>query len=443
MIKIKGIKSVNLHGGKMKKKVGIISALLVIVIVIILAILLTNKKENKPLNFTTSDSSIAYYYQNGSGYTQGSSTAWSTGEYVLDIEDSKCNGNTNPEDIIDWNPSSNGVLLKANENVNCTLYFDIKPAQEKFFEKLIGQSGNGELLYHNSLLENGANDHGYRYSGDNPNNFICFGSGSESYNNGGTTCPNENLYRIIGYVPVELSNGTKTKLIKVIKSEYATHDDLGISSNGTPSSSATYKDLKRVKELPIDGFYWDDNNNNIWGSSSLYEALNDNSSGYLYNLNSWANKIEEVEWNVGGNPNDELPKAKEVYDDEWSSTYGAQTKVPAKIGLMYASDYGFASEPKSWEYRLYKYNNSKDTEQDENNQNRENNWLFNGVNEWTISRYSNRTGYAFNVYYYGYVDDRGVGRAGGVRPVFYLNSSVTLSDGNGIDGSVGKPYKVS
>ncbi len=426
----------------MKKKVGIISVLLVIVIVVISTILLTNKKENEPLNFTIDDSGIAYMYQNGSGYTQGSSTVWSSGNYVLNVAKSSCNGTTIPEDIIDWNPSSNSVLLKADENTNCTLYFDIKSEQEKFFEKLLGPSGEGELIYHNSLLENGANDQGYRYSGDDPNNYICFGPNSETYNNGGA-CPDGNLYRIIGYVPVELSNGTKTKLIKVIKSEYATASDLGKSTaDGTQSFNSTYKDLKRVKaETRVETFYWNKDYkdyNNTWGSSSLFSTLNGSSSGYLYNLNNWANKIETVQWNVGGSTKNQLPKAKESYNEEWSSTYGAKTKVPAKIGLMYPSDYGFASEPKSWEYRLYKYNDVKDNEQEENNQNRENNWLFNAIYEWTILR--GGTINAFFVGDTGYLNSGHVGTVHGVRPVFYLNSSVILSGG---DGSYAKPYKVN
>ncbi len=450
MIKIKGIKSVNLHGGKMKKKIGIISTLIVMILVVILAILITNKKENEPLNFITNGSNIAYMYEKeDGGYEQGTSNAWSTGEYVLDIEDSSCNGEDDPVDLIDWDAKSNGVLLKANTNISCTLYFDRMTAQEKFFEKLLGPSGDGELLYHNSFLTDGANDHGYRYSGDDPNNFICFGPGSESYTGSSGQCPDENLYRIIGYIPVQLENGKIEFRIKVIKSEYATKEDLGKDkADGTVNFNSDYKDFKRVKaENSIDGFHWNDvidgDYDNTWGSSTLYQALNSNDKSFLKNLNGWESKIEKVQWNVGGNPNDELPKAKTVYDEEWNESYGAQTKVSAKIGLMYPSDYGFASEPKSWEYRLYMYDDSKDDEI-ENNQNRENNWLFNGVYEWTISHYSDDTDDAFSVDNRGFVYDGDyVDNAYGVRPVFYLNSSVTLSGGNGIDGSVNNPYKVN
>ncbi len=342
-----------------------------------------------------------------------------------------------------------------------------KLTAEEFAEKLVNDTaisttksnlcpmGIGGLLKHDKTLQNGAEDNGYRYSGCNPNNFICFGPGSENYNNGKSdTCNDGNLYRIIGIVPVEVVNEddstTTQNLFKIIKSEYATHDDLGKdSADGTEYFEDDYKSLKRVKaEDSVDGFHWNDDcdsdNANVWGSSSLYKALNSNDKSFLNKLGTtWESKIEKVQWNVGGNPNDELPKAKEVYDEEWNESGGAQTKVQAEIGLMYPSDYGFASEPKSWEYRLYMYDDSKDDEI-ENNQNRENNWLFNGVYEWTISRVSVSTNYAFNVGYSGYVDGGDfVDDAYGVRPVFYLNSSVTLSGGDGIDGSQSKPFKVS
>ncbi len=428
----------------MKKKIGIISALLIIVLVVILAILLTNKKENKPSNFTINGSGISYYYEDENGdYVLENSTEWSTGEYVLDIGESSCDEDSDPEYFIDWDPSNNEVILKTNANISCTLYFDKMLEQEKFFEKLLGKSGEGELLYHNSQLENGANDHGYRYSGDDPNNFICFGPGSEDYNNGTSkTCADKNLYRIIGYVPVTLSNGASTKLIKVIKSEYATASDLGKNkADGTLHFKKDYESLLRIKKAEnIDGFDWNEQSGNIWKNSSLYQALNNNENSFIYNLGNWESKIENVKWNVEGYNMVNIT-AGEMYDKEKNSLYGAKTKVSAKIGLMYPSDYGFASEPKSWVDELIYYD---DGDYDGKNQNRENNWLFNGVLEWTILRYTDYQGYAFYVNNTGYMhwDNEIYGHAFGVRPVFYLKSSVTLSGDESIDGSDAHPYRV-
>ena len=54
-------------------------------------------------------------------------------------------------------------------------------------------NGIGGLIYHDGSItsEDGtvldAEDKGYRYSGCNPNNYICFGPGSENYNSGKST----------------------------------------------------------------------------------------------------------------------------------------------------------------------------------------------------------------------------------------------------------------
>ena len=423
----------------MKKKIGIISVLLVVVIVIISTIVITNKIRNNQVN---TEGIIAYMYQSDDGeYFQGNSTKWIEDGYILDVDQSKCNNAENSK--LDWDANSNEVLLIANKRTNCTLYFDKISDQEKFFQNLLGKSGDGSLLYHNSLLTNGAEDNGYRYSGNNPNNFICFGPGSENYSSSGT-CPVENLYRIIGYVPVELSDSTKTKLIKVIKSEYATHEDLEKDNkDGTVDYDLNYTKLKRVNIAEnSEAFYWDEDYDNTWGNSSLYQALNNNDKSFLHNLNNWSDKIEMVQWNVEGHDTSELT-ARAMHNIENDKQQGAKTQVPARIGLIYPSDYGFASEPKSWEYKLCNYDNSKNDEQNENNRNRENNWLFNGVYEWTISRDSSYEDVAFGVKGQGDVDSSNdVGCSSGVRPVFYLNSNVTLSGDNGIDGSSGHPYKV-
>ncbi len=283
----------------------------------------------------------------------------------------------------------------------------------------VGTSGSGTLAQHTTSLANSAKDNSYRYSGNNPNNFVCFGNGSEAYNNGGATCPDTNLYRIIGVF---------NNQIKLIKSEYITSAELGIASNGTPPKGS-YDNLKRVKVAPSDGFYWNKTADNTWGSSTLYQALN---GGYLSKLGTtWKNKIATTTWHVGGH-SDYKVTPKVMYDAEIKST----PTVPAQIGLMYASDYGFASEQNSWASSLYGYDNTK-------NNNRENNWLFNNVNEWTISRNSSNSNAAFIVGAAGFVGDISVGsRAFGVRPSFYLNTNVNVIVDTSKDGSVSKPFRI-
>ena len=63
-------------------------------------------------------------------------------------------------------------------------------------EVYTGTDGDNGLYYHDGSgtytnADQEAGDNSYRYSGANPNNYVCFGSDEE-------TCPNDNLYRIIG-----------------------------------------------------------------------------------------------------------------------------------------------------------------------------------------------------------------------------------------------------
>ncbi len=433
----------------MKKKIGIISVLLVIVIVVILAILLTKKENNKSINL---DNGIAYYYQNGSGYTQGTSSTWTTG-YVLNVGKSSCNGTTNPKDILNWDLVNKTVLMSADKNNNCKLYFDKAYTATEFFTTFAKNVSNGELIQHTTSLSNSAGDNGYRYSGNNPNNFICFGPGSENYNKGvlNATCPNENLYRIIGYIPVELPDGTTTNLIKVIKSEFATASDLGkTAADGTVTFNSEYKDLIRVKNAEnIDGFHWNDRVDNTWDNtwetSTLYKALNTNNNSFIKSLGNWANKIENVKWNVDGYDKNPDLTPKQMHDVENNKNQGASVQVNAKIGLMYPSDLGFASSQDNWK-RILNYGDGKEYNGTgySSKENSENNWLVNGVDEWTISRKGDLNCDAFHVRsWHGYLYSSYVTSAYGVRPVFYLNSSITLSDGDGIDGSVDKPYRVN
>ena len=105
-----------------------------------------------------------------------------------------------------------------------------------------------------------------------------------------------------------------------------------------------------------------------------------------------------------------------------------------KIGLMYASDYGYGVSPEKWTTSLEEINYGTD------------NWLYLGSYEWTISRSANSSDYslAFTVksdyggavsIYQGSFNDVNV-----VRPSFYLESSVGISGGTGTESD---PYRLA
>ncbi len=324
--------------------------------------------------------------------------------------------------------SNNNATLTASNVTSdrtCTVVLDLAgPSASEVIISKVGTSGLGTLAKHDTI---GAQDNSYRYSGNNPNNFVCFGNGSENYNNGKvTTCPDTNLYRIIG-----VFNADGEQRVKLIKSEYITNDELGIASDGQPETGS-YDSLKRVKEAPSEGFYWNKTAaDNTWESSTLYQALN---NGYLTFLDTtWTDKIATTMWHVGGHSK-YMVTPKEMYDAEIISS----PTVSAQIGLMYASDYGFASEQNSWLSTLDNYNN-------DNNNNRENNWLFNNVREWIISPDAYFSVSAFNVLNTGSVVSGANAvvhiYACGVRPSFYLKSDVKIKV-DSANGSLTSPYRI-
>ena len=250
-------------------------------------------------------------------------------------------------------------------------------------ELYTGTDGDNGLYYHDADLANGAQDNSYRYSGANPNNYVCFESDEE-------TCPAENLYRIIG-----VFNG-QVKLIKAISyGEYS----------------------------------WGDNENiNTWNTDikpDIYTTLNNlfyNSLGI-----EWQDLISLHDYNVEGMSQNDSFGVKQYYDAEIKNNNGYNQNM--KIGLMYVTDYGYAASPEAWTIEMFNYDDSKNI-----------NWLS-GITEWTISRRADVTGYTFRIDESGYVrGDYYVAFAFSIRPSFYLNSDVEIYEGHA--GTVSDPYRI-
>ena len=298
------------------------------------------------------------------------------------------------------------------------------------------QGSNG-IYYHTSSLANSAADNSYRYSGANPNNYVCFGSDA-------TSCPSDSLYRIIGVFGSE---------VKLIKWDYANSDLLGTGgAYSTSTYSSSIFNNYDGNHSTVNRYYWnsqvssrgrertidpgdtgnpgDTEPSNIWSESNL-NTVNLNTN-YLNSLGTtWQNKIATHSWKVGEVTYDNVHNGtpRTVYNYEVGSN-SSSTTYSAKIGLMYVSDYGYAMSPDYW--------NSEITNVD--------NWMYMGLDEWTI-RSSDRSNSAFYVYNYnGSVSDNNVHDSSyysgdyAVRPVFYLNSNVTYVSGTGTQSD---PIRIS
>ena len=367
-------------------------------------------------------------------------SSWPTEGYKFNTELSRCeNGGE-----ISWDDINKKVIVTGNVSDKCYVYFDIWiPSIAAYCTsgtdlatcvKNFGDQGPSvsNIYIHNSTLTNGAGDNSYRYAGANPNNFICFGSDA-------TTCPTDNLYRIIGVIDGK---------VKLIKYDYMTMTELGTDGDyaGSGTSVTSYY---KGSLTSIDTYYWNYKANttinsgygsNTW-STSLLNKTNLNTN-FINNIGStWANKIATTMWKVGGgswsNIAESVPATayqNEVVNPVTTNTTDNATTYSAKIGLMYASDYGFAAEPEAWTTTLYDYNESVNGATI-----RSQNWMYMGFYEWTISRSDNYT-FAFYVYGSGYLNRSNVNDSFAVRPSFNLESSTTYISGS---GSMSNPIRIN
>ena len=301
-----------------------------------------------------------------------------------------------------WNITVTFVNYNSNQAGNAGKSFSAKLMIQKEEYKLptLGEyvksqytetQGKNSLYYHNSSLTNGAGDNSYRYAGasDSVNNYICLGSDE-------ATCPDANLFRIIGVF------GNQTKVIRA----------------------------KSVGDQK-----WDDTSaDNTWSSSSLNTYLN---GEYLTSLGTIADKIATTTWKVGGGSWSNIVTSvpKTAYQYEVGSS-ASTTTVNKKIGLMYVTDYYYSASPSAW--TLVGYNESDETK--DYRAATSTNWLYLGSYEWTISRSSDNTNYAFFVDSIGNVSYDYVSDSYGVRPSFNLESSVKYVSGS---GSMSDPVRVN
>ncbi len=232
-------------------------------------------------------------------------------------------------------------------------------------------------------------DKNLRYIGSNPNNYVSF---------------NGELWRIIGVMNnVKDASGTSTSRIKLIRDE------------------------------SIGNLAWDTNNKNDWSTSSLQKLLN---SGDYYNrVNSYSSTgltseaksmISNITWNLGGNATSAVTASAFYIKERGTTVYsGHSVKSTGYVGLMYASDYGYAvgTENRSacLAKNLGKYNSDACYT---------NNWLYNGNNNWTLSPFSDLVNYVFYVAG-GYVLHVNSTITSGVHPVIYLKTDIKKTNGTG------------
>ena len=279
------------------------------------------------------------------------------------------------------------------------------------------------------------NEKGIRYEGANPNNYICLDNKTS-----GACSSSSLLFRIIGLFDEDTStdgtnsSGTK-KLLKIIDT----------NNYGGTSGKA-----------------WNSAGTNNWSTASLKKELNGTYLTTLLgtsNVNSkLSSGIANAKWHLGSGSesNYQSLTAEGIYTEErnTSAIYsGNPSSIYAKVGLMYPSDYGYATvggtttnNSSCRVKELYNWNDESYSDC------KNNDWLFtsqatswgSNKSEWLLSPYSSNSNSAAFLRSSGFVNLYYRSVTGGqfaVRPTFYLDSSVLKIVGAG-DGSSSNPYRI-
>lgn len=303
---------------------------------------------------------------------------------------------------------------------------------------------NSEEAAVNGLLKDSTVDENIRYSGANPKNYVEFGNDNE-------------LWRIIGIFNVTDPNGNKSKKLKIVRNsslgsfswDATGNNDYGINN---------WTDADLMKEL--NGDYLNYNltanktnwYNSSWDSNTQKPVLRQTGTfNYLYTIKEkYQAMISESVWNIGGNnynPSTEpvgLPTIEQYNAERGNITYknSRPTTWTGKIGLIYASDYGYASTDAECRNNLRAgqvYNAETNTYDYTNVKCKNNNWLHKGFWYWTLSPCSGNPSGVFGVGGEGFVGTNGVCYFSEVFAVTYLTSDIRFIKG---DGTSSSPYKL-
>ena len=264
------------------------------------------------------------------------------------------------------------------------------------------------------------------------------------------------MYRIIGVFDDYSHGVTGENLVKLIRSRILGSFSWGAyNSSNTSGTYSSYKNdwtgnttgvKANLNVLLNEYFYNKTNTSNTYGNCSNWTyyynntnyRTNDCSDIVGYGLPSnLRNYIQtDATWYLYGYSDNVLSKQnfylceRGAYDGCTSANSGAYaTSTIAPIGLMYVSDYLYASG----------YYSSTDTTTGSSYYYGNQNWLYKGY-AWTITPRSNNSVSSFTVSNSGRVSYYGARLGSGARPTFYLNSNVLISGG---DGTFDNPYTLS
>ncbi len=263
----------------------------------------------------------------------------------------------------------------------------------------------------------------YRYIGADPNNYVKF---------------NDELWRIIGVFDTDDGTGKVEKRLKIIRNGSIGQYSWDYTSAGTYTNEWS---TAQLNTLLNSGAYYNRTTGTYYNWSTTAKKVDFTSIGLTDEAKAM---IGDAKWYLGGTASYTSSSnglASNWYSYERGTTVysGRSTNWSGKVGLMYPSDYGYATSGGSTTNRasclakmLYSWNSSSVSDC------KNNDWMYNSSKyQWTITPPSAHSYRVFTVINNGSVDDSNGFYDNGVRPVVHLNSTIKVTSGTGTKES---PY---
>ena len=384
---------------------------------------------NQIKNYSNKTDIIAYVdgieaddFPNSCRYTLNVKTYKNNKEVTLDDLSITCDRKTKI-----WKTSYSGFVDKIEINFNY-----IESVNFADYITYLDQTDNG-------LEIDDTDDKNLRYVGVSPKNYLKF---------------NDETWRIIGVfnnlkVIDDSGNETKESLVKIIRNESlgnyswdssASSINFGFGINEWSQADLMYElncdgsdNTQYCNENITDGYLSDLTSGTTKWYNNYYNAKN-NTYDYSNNIKIKSiDKIATVRWNLGGS-NSLYTSSLDFYNYERGTLH---VNNPAdgitrndywngKIALIYIDDYGYASTDTSCRNNLHSSTNNV-----YNCKN--NNWVFNNADQWTLSPYSGDYDRSFSLYSSGDINIIRVSNSYGIRPTLYLKSDIVITGGTGTE----------
>ena len=323
---------------------------------------------------------------------------------------------------------TSSLNLPTNRNLITEEYVDVLLATE-YIESLLPSNP--------TTMNNDDPDGNVRYMGKDPNNYVSF---------------NGELWRIIGVFDVASTYGGATeKRVKIIRNDsigsYAWDNKPSGTGSSTSSNGSNDWTDSALMEVLNNGAYWNRRSGKCpSGKNGATTSCDFRSIGLT---NEAKDLIGNAVWTLGGTAsytNTSNGLASHLYGYERGTTVynGRPTYWVGKVGLMYPSDYGYATSGGTTKNRasclahqLVYWDSSSYSDCYEND------YLYNSsVNQWTITPNTGSSAQVFHVLAAGCIY-RNYDYVYGLHaplPTIYLKSTVLITGG---DGSSSNPYILS